>query len=272
MKLLLSKTLWGVNFQDESLWGDHFARIKSEGYSAVESIPLTWQGNPKLFKSLLLRHGLDLIVQIHTNGGYLTASGYVYCASCEFTDHIHSFRSQLVDACEMGAAMVNTHSGHDSWSNSTAVAYFKDVLAIEDEVLNNPDRDWGNIVVVHETHRQRLMFSPYQTKEILSHPDLARLKVNADLSHWVCVCEHVFDEKDPRDAWWTEVLDLVARHCHFIHARIGHAEGPQVFDPRDRERWCVETNSHLDWWTHIWGAQQARGMAHSCVEPEHGES
>ena len=28
--------------------------------------------------------------------------------------------------------------------------------------------------------------------------------------------------------WWPEVLDLVSEHCHFIHARVGHAEGPQV--------------------------------------------
>lgn len=273
MKLVLSKTLWGVDLQDEILWDSIFARIKADGFAAVESIGLTWRSNPDLFKSLLKKNDLKLIVQIHTNGGYISdTGGYVYCANCVLSDHVTSFRTQLEDACRMGAVLVNTHSGHDSWSIETAVEYFKQVLLVEEEVLSSPEQDWSHVRVVHETHRQRLMYSPYQAREILSHPDLARLKINADLSHWVCVCEHVFDPSDPRDAWWPEVLNLVARHCYFVHARIGHAEGPQVYDPRNQELWRGETSSHLDWWAHIWEVQKARGMIESYVEPEHGAS
>ena len=41
--------------------------------------------------------------------------------------------------------------------------------------------------VVHETHRQRLLYSPYPSAELLALPELAALKINADLSHWCCV-------------------------------------------------------------------------------------
>ena len=68
----------------------------------------------------------------------------------------------------------------------------------------------------------------YPSAELLALPELAALKINADLSHWCCVCEHIFDPADPRDAWWPACLQLVARHCHFVHCRVGHAEGPQV--------------------------------------------
>ena len=73
------------------------------------------------------------------------------------------------------------------------------------------------MTVVHETHRQRLLYSPYPTAaltispsltnpdpnpysrspdptryptaELLALPELAALKINADLSHWCCVCD-----------------------------------------------------------------------------------
>lgn len=42
-----------------------------------------------------------------------------------------------------------------------------------------------------------------------------------------------------------------------------------MFDPRDGV-WSAEVEAHLHWWETIWKAQQARGMAVSIVEPEHG--
>ena len=36
-----------------------------------------------------------------------------------------------------------------------------------------------------------LYFQPPQARDILARPELAALKINADLSHWCCVCEKV---------------------------------------------------------------------------------
>jgi L-lactate dehydrogenase complex protein LldF len=38
----------------------------------------------------------------------------------------------------------------------------------------------------------------HRRTELLADPALANLKINADLSHWCCVCEHVFSLTDPR--------------------------------------------------------------------------
>lgn len=164
----------------------------------------------------------------------------------------------------MGPAVVNVHSGHDSWTTSQATSYFRQVLDIEKEIV-----DPNVTIVVHETHRQRLMFNPYQTLEILNNPDLADLKLNADLSHWVCVCERLFDDAG-RDPWWPSLLQQVAQRCYLIHARIGHAEGPQVFDPRRTDLFETEIKSHLRWWNVIWDSQADRGLEYSFVETEHG--
>jgi len=126
------------------------------------------------------------------------------------------------------------------------------------------------VPIVHETHRQRLLMSPYQTAELLAHPELhGKLRINADLSHWCCVCEHVFDSSDPRDDWWPKALALVAAHCGLVHCRVGHAEGPQVAEP-DAPEVASEVKAHCGWWREIWEAAACRGEAAVWAEPEHG--
>lgn len=268
MELKYSKTLWGVSAAlDPENWDKLFERIRFEGYSAIESIPIGWRVNRTLFKELLKKHHLVLIAQIHTTGGYILNGNYIYCLSTKVEDHVVSFRSEVLEALEMGAIIINSHSGHDSWGIEKAVEYFRQTIEIELQLLVG---SYANVIIVHETHRQRLLYSPYQALEILSHHHIRnRLKINADLSHWVCVCEHLFDENDARDDWWPEVLQLLAEHCYFIHARFGHAEGPQIHDPRN-EKWKNEINCHLRWWSSIWKEQKRKGVQVSYVEPEHG--
>ena len=221
--LKLARTLWGVDgAMEPSRWDELFAKIKAEGYDAVEAITLAWRKDPKLFRSLLDKHELGLICQIHTTGGDIDAKTgeYQYCTSSKLHAHLASFVKLLTEAAALKPLFVNSHSGHDSWSKDTAVAFFKYALTMEASL---------GVTVVHETHRQRLLFSPYSTAEILGSDALkGKLKINADLSHWCCVCEHVFDAASPRDDWWPATLALVAEHCHFVHCRVGHAEGPQV--------------------------------------------
>ena len=103
-------------------------------------------------------------------------------------------------------------------------------------------------------------------------PELEKLKINADLSHWCCVCEHVFDGTSKRDDWWPATLALVAKHCEFIHCRVGHAQGPQVPDP-DAPEYAAEVGAHFAWWRAIWSAQAERhseAEAHVWAEPEFG--
>ena len=198
MRLVIGKTLWGVD-ANPSNWDEVFGRIKTEGYEAIECVAVfSFRSDPELFKQLLQKHELKLIVQVHTNGGFFKDDEYVYCLNCNLEQHLESFQSQVKEALEMGAMMVNVHSGHDSWSVSTAITYFQEALKIEEALLSIPL--FTHATIVHETHRQRLMYSPFQAREILSNPLMKDLKINADLSHWVCVCERVFDLSDQRDA------------------------------------------------------------------------
>ena len=56
-----------------------------------------------------------------------------------------------------------------------------------------------------------------------------------------------------------EYLALVADYCHYTHARVGFAQGPQVSDPAAAE-FGNEVRLHVEWWQLIWRRQKARGL------------
>jgi len=118
-KLKVAKTLWGVpEAADPKKWDELFARIKAEGFDGVEAITLVWRADTPLFKELLKKHGLELICQIHTTGGDLDKKGdYVYLSSNKLHDHLSSFVKLTAEAKNVGAVLINSHSGHDSWGS-----------------------------------------------------------------------------------------------------------------------------------------------------------
>lgn len=147
--LSLAKSLWGVaEAEDPGAWDGLFSRIKAEGFEAVEAITLTWRKDASRFTQLLEKHGLQLICQIHTAGGDLdpVTGGYTYCGSNKLHDHLASFVKLASEAKALGAVLINSHSGHDSWgSGEKAVSFFKHALKVE-RALGVP--------IVHETHRR----------------------------------------------------------------------------------------------------------------------
>ena len=49
------------------------------------------------------------------------------------------------------------------------------------------------IPIVHETHRRRIFWNPFQLRDLLKENSLLRsLKINLDISHWVCVVRIFF--------------------------------------------------------------------------------
>ena len=81
--------------------------------------------------------------------------------------------------------LVNSHSGCDSWPVETAHAFFKRALQVEAD---------AGILICHETHRQRILYNPWATRDACRF--FADLKLCADLSHFCVVAERVFAEDD----------------------------------------------------------------------------
>eukprot|EP01087_Luapelamoeba_hula_P013406 TRINITY_DN3827_c1_g1_i1.p1 TRINITY_DN3827_c1_g1~~TRINITY_DN3827_c1_g1_i1.p1 ORF type:complete len:236 (+),score=33.46 TRINITY_DN3827_c1_g1_i1:322-1029(+) len=171
----------------------------------------------------------------------------------EVSMHIDEFKLQLLDARELSPIFINSHSGKDWFSTSQAVEFFTAAVVIEKEV---------GIKVTHETHRSRILYSPWIMCNIL--PQVPELKLCADLSHFV-VCS----ETHPLDPKLTEAVVAIADRVHHIHARVGFDQGPQITDPRAPE-WSEYVRGHELWWEAIWKSQNSRELAFTSVTPEFG--
>jgi sugar phosphate isomerase/epimerase len=233
MKLQLVRHLWGV----ELSWESAFPKIAAEGFTAIETSLPTAETASK-WSDLLKQHHFAYVAMAFTDGA-------------DVAGHVQSFRTQIEQAKKLGAQQLTCHSGADSFSPAEANAFFKEVLAIEKSV---------GLPVGHETHRRRLLFNPWQARDLMeAHPTL---KLCADFSHWVCVAERLLTGCD-------DIITLAASRTLHVHARVGFEEGPQVTDPRAPE-WAEHVKTHEGWWDQVWNAQEKNGMKVSTLTPEFG--
>jgi len=233
MKLVLTKTLWGCNeVGDQSKWEGLLARVKSQGFDAIE---LAVAGLPKdgsldaPWKEATENAGLKLVAQLHTcwyveRPAAAALSGGVYSqgivGSESPREHLSSFEAQSKRAIAMGACRINSHSGHDSWDLETATSFLRDAMKIS-------ERLGLGTITTHETHRRRVLWNPFQAASILR--ELPDLRITADLSHWCCVLERIPDSTS--DSMWEPLLAQLSKCVDLIHARVGAAETPQVAHP-----------------------------------------
>jgi sugar phosphate isomerase/epimerase len=210
------KTLWGVPESDDpKQWKALFARIKAEGFDAVECCVIWLMPG---FMDALTEAGLELVAQLHTTSTVREGwAGFRYNTSCSVQDHLASLKELATDAKKVGAFLINSHSGCDSWSVEDAREFLRGALVIEADL---------GLPIVHETHRRRLFWNPFNFREILKgQADLADVKINLDISHWVVCLERIFDSPESHqmngkvDGWWPEVLQMLGARCWLIHVR-----------------------------------------------------
>ena len=234
MKLRLIRHTWGTT----GSWEELFPAFSAAGYHGIEtSVPAPVDRQRLL--GLLAQHGLDLILQISTTGRNVD-------------EHLDSFQQQVDAAAPLQSQAVISHSGNDSWVETDAARFFESALEIERA---------AGVRVSHETHRSRVLYNPWVCSRLLTR--FENLKLCCDFSHWVCVCERLFDET------LEDIVRQCAPRCLHLHARVGHEQGPQVSDPRAPE-YALHLAAHEKWWRIIWAAQEARGDQITTLTPEFG--
>jgi len=124
-------------------------------------------------------------------------------------EHFDSFKQKAEESLKWNPSLINVHSGVDSWTLDQSVSFFEKCTKFE--------RDFP-VKIAHETHRQRALYSPFRSLEILKA--VPSLHLNADLSHWVLVCERLFEH----EPFWQELSQIVIDRSLMVHARVG---GPQ---------------------------------------------
>lgn len=231
MDLHLFRTTWGV----DRPWSAFLPALAADGFHGIEA-PLPHLQQHR--KDVAAHPDLRCIPMVFTEGETVQA-------------HVASFREQL-DAClALDPIRITCHDGVDAWSDEAAVQYYAEVLAIEADV---------DVPVAHETHRGRILCTPWRTARLLDRFDALRLC--CDYSHWVCVCERLLDDLG-------DILAGCAERAQHVHARVGYEEGPQVPDPR-APAYARHLAAHERWWDAIWTAQQRQGLDVSTLTAEFG--
>jgi len=255
------KTLWGVPEFDSGFdapgptwnadaWDRVLAKIKADGFDGVECVAEMLDRERHRFCTLTEKHGLVIVCQIHTCR-YPIQSAAVAA-------HLEAFRTLLEIAKGFSPVLVNAHAGYDGWTIDQMVEFYQGCLQIQSDY---------SFTIVHETHRRRCLFNPWITRDVLAR--VPELRVNCDLSHWVVVCERLFDDQPADKEMWQGFLPRLAQATRLIHARVGYDQGPQVPNPAAPE-YAHELECHERWWDVMIDAALGRGDEYVYLEPEHG--
>ncbi|CAH1200549.1 hypothetical protein PAECIP111893_01437 [Paenibacillus plantiphilus] len=229
MELELFKALWGM----EGTYEEQFARAAAAGYAGIEA-PLPAISQEGEFIELLNRYDFQYIAQVFTGG-----------------DHIASFEEQVMSAARFKPIMIVSHSARDCMTEGEQDRFFAAAIEAEERVA---------IPIGHETHRQRAMFTPWTTARLLRK--FPELKITADFSHWVNVCESYLDDQEDN-------LTIAMERTIHIHGRIGYPEGPQVPHPGAPE-YRTELQLFLGWWKGILLCQLKAGRPFATFTAEFG--
>jgi len=235
MRVLIIRSKWDL----DPLPLDQFlTRIRQQGFDGSEIHLPSLHESPETTIALHQENHLASVLMITTEGKTPE-------------EHLASLEQRYTLAIRYRPLHINCHTGRDIFPLEDNVRIFRRGLALVEE---------HGVPLYHETHRGRATFSLLSTLAILRA--LPAVKITADFSHWCCVHESLLSDMP-------EGLDAAIRQTGYIHARVGHPEGPQVSDPRAPE-WQHAVEAHLGWWERIAALARARGWAQLALCPEFG--
>lgn len=207
---------------------DFCKKAKQDGYDGVE---ILWssQTAKELFTALKT-HQLEV--------GFLCRGDEPLPAA-----HFATFQKVLHEATAPGQQKplyINVHSGKDFFSYEDNKKFIDFTLGYAKE---------SGVPIYHETHRSRMLYSaPASLPYLQKNPNL---RLTLDISHWCNVSESLLEDQP-------ETVNLALSRTDHIHSRVGHAEGPQVSDPRAPE-WKAAVEAHFAWWDKVVALKKKQG-------------
>ncbi|MEO7190200.1 MAG: TIM barrel protein [Vicinamibacterales bacterium] len=215
MKIVILATNWG----DTDSIEDFCRKIKGQGYDGLELWYPTDADARERLVNATREHGLVF--------GLLAAG-----KDPGFVSHQEQFESSLRGAIAMRPIYINCHSGRDFFTVEQNRRLVDVTLGLS--------RSSG-VPIHHETHRSRMCYSAPVARHLLEQlPDMT---LTLDISHWCNVHESLLQDQQ-------ETVEIALQRTRHIHARVGHAQGPQVNDPRAVE-WRSTVDQHLAWWDRV---------------------
>jgi sugar phosphate isomerase/epimerase len=227
---------WGAQ---EEAWDTFCARVKAAGYHGVEWTVPTDPAEKDEQLEALDKHGLKLVGQ------------YYQSFEADFELHKKNYEKLLLHIASAKPVHIDSQTGKDYHTTEQQNALF----AIAQRVSAQT-----GIRISHETHRNKIFFAAHVSKQILAaNPELL---ITADFSHWCCVAESLLEDQ-------TQAVALACERAVHIHARVGHAQGPQISNPQAPE-YATELQTHLAWWDQVVANRSKDNTQILTISPEFG--
>lgn len=232
---------WGA---EQISWEPFLQSVKEAGYTGVEWFPYSEQGDYIEVVKLLERYELDLAIVMAVTG-----------QPENIDDYLAAFEQQLTDLSAIRTPgkqplQITAQTGREFYSEEEVMR----CLACCEQV----SRKTG-IPIYQETHRNKWAYAAHTVyKQLLRHP----FPLTLDVSHWFCVSESYLHDQQP-------AVELAIRHTRHLHARVGHTQGPQVWDPA-AEEYREALDEHLAIWDKWIQLQKESGAPYCTITPEFG--
>jgi hypothetical protein len=243
LKLVTYKSLWGMTGPLQ----DQLQRIRDAGYDGVEWILPTAADEP-LFRAVMRDLGLRYIAVVSTPAP--PGSPETVTATPR-TNHVIEYQRAIDRALTFAPDKISTNVGYDAMSQDEAFAFFEAAVRVEEDLA---------VAVAHETHRRRILYTPWRTAEILRR--FPSLRLCADFSHWVVVTARLLDDRAD------DMALAISRTIH-TQGRVAYPHGPQVTDPRAPEN-AGYLAKFESWWAAIIRERHIAHDAEFTFQPEYG--
>lgn len=242
MKIKYFCPRWGF----ESIpWEVFVVRVKEAGYAGIEWFPYSERIDSQIVLTLLQQQGLELCIVMTVTGVHNDIDNYLI-----------ELRKQLLDICsirngDLAPLFISAQTGREYYTEEQIDL----CLACCAEV----SREF-QIPIYHETHRNKWAYAAHVVLPVLKkHPNLL---LTLDISHWFCVSESYLEDQQ-------EVVEMAVVQARHIHARVGHIEGPQVYEPSSPE-YAETLEAHLKIWDKYIKARLEMGAEVCTITPEFG--
>ncbi len=212
--LKILATNWGYEGEIDTFC----AEAKKAGYDGVE-VWFPWGEKREAFFKAVEKYELEYAF---LSGAWETVP----------EKHFVQYEKNISEAVKHKALFINCHAGKDYFNfeqNKRVIEY-----------ANRLSKETG-VPILQETHRSRMLFAAHLTHHFIQQiPDL---RLTLDISHWCNVHESLLADQP-------EAVAAALSRTDHIHARIGHAESPQISDLQAPE-WSEAVKAHFAWWDQV---------------------
>lgn len=193
----------------------------------------------------LLESGRPLVMEVVTGGGYVPELAVTPA------QHLAELGDQLNRCADLRPHRVTVLTGSDAWPLERQRSFLAEAQALAVA---------SGLPVSFETHRSRCLGMPWTIAPLLEA--VPGLRLTADLSHWCVVAERLMTPD-------LEPVQAMADRVDHIHARVGHAQGPQVSHPFAPEH-AEALAAHRACWQLFSARALGRGAPLPSFTPEFG--